>query len=93
MDFWGKVMPVTVGLFEMIASRERVIFSHLALLIAYLLANGIQWYRKFRRVKKFCRQYTTLNLFDFFNPENDNHVKQRFVSSFGVSNLRIVHLE
>ena len=77
---------------ETLPGRE-LIFLHLALLIAYLLANGFQWYRKFRRVKKFCRQYTTLNLFDFFNPENDNHVKQRFVSTFGVFNLPIGSLE
>jgi len=56
---------------------EKVIRIISSLLVAYILACGIQWYLKFRRVKKFCRQYKTLNLFNFFNPENDNHVKQR----------------
>ena len=60
--------------------ESEIIFPLVALLIAYILANAIQWYRKFCRVKKFYQQYTTLNLFHFFNPENDDHVKQRFFS-------------
>ena len=53
-----------------------------ALVIAYIFAKGFKWYQKFRRVKKFVQQFTTLNLFKYINTENDGHVKHRLVSEF-----------
>ena len=55
-----------------------------ALVIAYIFAKGFKWYQKFRRVKKFVQQFTTLNLFKYINTENDSHVKHRLVSEFSL---------